>query len=100
MRLFALLFAAWVPLAPVIVPRQEVAAVSANGKLYVIGGIGESRGALDSVEEYDPLTNRSRLIAPLPRARHHAAAAVVGNAIYVIGGFGAAFDAQSSVFRY
>jgi N-acetylneuraminic acid mutarotase len=90
-----LLFAVWLPLAPVQIERQEVAAAASNGKIYVIGGIAANQSILSSVEEYDPATDSWRFVAPLPRPRHHHAAAVVGDAIYVIGGYETlAFDPQ------
>lgn len=99
--LLALLAAVWVPLAPVLIPRQEVAVVAANGKLHLIGGIAADRAILSTVEEYDPITNRWSLVAPLPAPRHHAAAAAIADAIYVIGGFESlAFDPQRTVYRY
>lgn len=95
------LAAAWITLAPVLTPRQEVAVATVNGKLYLIGGFGEGGSILASVEEYDPATNTWRFVAPLPRGLHHTAAAVVGSSIYVVGGFSAlAFNAQSTVYRY
>jgi N-acetylneuraminic acid mutarotase len=89
-----------VSLAPVITPRQEVAVAAASGRLYLIGGLAGS-AVLSSVEEYDPRTNRWRLVAPLPAGVHHAAAVTIGHHIYVIGGYRSpGFTPVSSVFRY
>src|SRR5688500_2497572 len=88
----------WIVLAPVQTPRQEVAVAAASGRLYLIGGISAQRTILATVEEYDPVTNRWRFVAPLPRTLHHTAAATIGNSIYVIGGFASgAFDPVSTV---
>ena len=96
-----ILAAAWITLAPVLTPRQEVAVAAVNGKVYLIGGFGPGGSILSSVEEYDPATNTWRFIAPLPAGRHHTAAAVIGSSIYVVGGFSAlAFDPQPTVYRY
>src|ERR1044071_754005 len=96
----ALIAAVWISFATVLTPRQEVAVTTALGKMYLIGGI-QGRTVLTSVEEYDPLTNRWRFIAPLPAPRHHAAAAAIGNSIYVIGGYETIlFDEKRTVFRY
>lgn len=96
----ALTLAVWIPLAPVTVARQEVAVVEAGGKVYVIGGIGNGT-TLSSVEQYDPLTDTWRFVAPLPQPLHHPAAASTGDAIYVIGGYpDLTFTATAAVYRY
>jgi N-acetylneuraminic acid mutarotase len=93
--------AVWIPLAPLQVPRQEVAVAEAGGKVYVIGGIASDGDTLDSVEQYDPATNSWRFVAPLPRPLHHPAAAGTGDAIYVIGGYGSlTFVPVADVYRY
>lgn len=93
--------AGWIPLAPVQTARQEMPAVTAGGKLYVLGGISPEPAALTSVEEYDPQTNQWQFVAPLPRPRHHAAAAAVGQFIYVIGGDETLdFIPESTVYRF
>lgn len=92
--------AAWISLAPTLLPRQEVAVTSANGKLYVLGGLSGTKVVVN-VEEYDPLTNQWRFVAPLPEPLHHTAAASIGHSIYVVGGFATlAFDPVSTVYRY
>lgn len=94
-------FAVWISLAPVLVPRQEVAVAAANGRIYLIGGISGAPSILSSVEEYDPSTNSWLFVAPLPRPRHHAAAVGIGEFVYVVGGMESlAFDAQASLYRY
>src|SRR2546423_14451093 len=60
-----LLLALWLSLAPLQTPRQEVAVAAAGGRVYVFGGISGDE-VLDSVEEYDPVANRWRFVAPLP----------------------------------
>jgi len=95
-----LFLAAWLTLAPLQIPRQEVAVAAAAGRIYVFGGISDG-DVLDSVEEYDPVANRWRFVAPLPEPLHHAAAAAVGDSIYVIGGYRTlAFDPTERVYRY
>lgn len=98
MQATILLLAVWLPLAPVLTPRQEVAVAAANGKLYLIGGIA-GQTVTPSVEEY--AGGVWRFVAPLPESLHHAAAATIGDAIYVIGGYRTlAFDPTSRVYRY
>jgi N-acetylneuraminic acid mutarotase len=65
--------------------RGKVAATSANGKIYAIGGYGGG----NTVEVYDPLTNSWSSAAPMPTARAELAAANVNGKIYAIGGIGA-----------
>jgi N-acetylneuraminic acid mutarotase len=67
--------------------RQEVAVGAIGGQVYVIGGFGSTAEPVDTVEVYDPGTDRWRTAAPLPIAVHHAAAAVVDGRLFVIGGY-------------
>ncbi len=96
---------AWRTLAPMPTKRGAAGAAAAGGKLYVIGGAGPVPGAsdpairpgqpqrsLNTVEEYDPATNRWRTRSPMPTARNHMGAEAVGDKVYVIGGrLGGAF---------
>ena len=49
--------ARWTRLAPFPEPEEELYGVSANGKLYVMGGYGGGKG-LGVVYEYDPAADR------------------------------------------
>ncbi|HEV8132679.1 MAG TPA: kelch repeat-containing protein [Acidobacteriota bacterium] len=75
---------AWISLAPMPDPHQEVATAELGGKIYVIGGLPRT----NRVQEYDPVTNSWRMVAPLPIEVDHAAAASVGGKLYVMGGNG------------
>src|SRR4051812_1445755 len=98
--MIALFAAAWVSLAPLLTPRQEIAVATANGKVYAIGGLS-GEAVLSSVEEYDPTTNRWRFVAPLPQPVHHPAAVTLDGLIYVIGGYRTiGFDPTINVYRY
>lgn len=84
----------WSTLAPAPTKRTEVIAATVGGKIYVLGGFSQpSLSTLknltvsDTVEEYDPSTDRWTTKAPLPIGLHHAGAAVVGTRLYLIGGF-------------
>jgi N-acetylneuraminic acid mutarotase len=91
----------WVPLASLQEPRQEVAVAALAGKVYVIGGIRADGSTADTVEVYDPATDRWQFAAPLPTSVHHTAAAVVGGTLYVIGGlWGLRFAPVNAVFAY
>jgi N-acetylneuraminic acid mutarotase len=56
--------------------------VALGGKLYVVGGRGETSNVLI----FDPKTNEWSIGAEMPAKRDHLAAAVVGSKIYAIGG--------------
>lgn len=100
MNVIAILAGMWITLAPLQQKRQEMPVAAAAGRLYAIGGITLT-SPLSSVEEYDPLTNRWRFVAPLPETLHHSAAVVVDDQIYVIGGYRTIkFDETDSVYRY
>jgi N-acetylneuraminic acid mutarotase len=76
----------WKKGAPFPEPDEELYAVAANGKLYVIGGWdnGKARGAN---YEYNPITDRWTQRSPMPRPAHHAALASANGKVYVMGGF-------------
>lgn len=88
----------WATLAPAPTKRTEVVAAAVNGKIYVVGGFSEpgfgnltSLAIADTVEEYDPVTDRWTNRASLPIGLHHAGAAAVGGKLYVIGGYTKSF---------
>jgi N-acetylneuraminic acid mutarotase len=68
--------------------RNEVIAVAAADKIFVLGGsLRQNDYALTRNEEYDPASGAWRARAPLPCGASHMAAAVLDGNIYVIGGF-------------
>lgn len=95
----------WKALTPMPSKRGSAVAATVNGKIYVIGGAGLHPGSketalypsrphrsVDTVEEYDPRTNRWTPRSSMPTARNHAAIGAVNDKIYVIGGrLGSAF---------
>jgi N-acetylneuraminic acid mutarotase len=64
----------WKKGAPFPEPDEELYGVTANGKLYVMGGWGDGK-ARGANYEYDPATDRWTKKAPMPRPAHHAALA-------------------------
>ncbi len=66
-------------------PIQETAAVSVDGKVFVLGGFAEGFAVVDTVRVFDPQTREWSTAAPLPEAVHHANVAVVDGKIYVLG---------------
>jgi N-acetylneuraminic acid mutarotase len=89
--------------------RENFASAAVNGRLYVIGGIGEigngpgDYGSADEikshVEVYDPASNSWSTGAPLPMALMGARACVFGSEIYVFGGSSVA-GRERSILTY
>jgi N-acetylneuraminic acid mutarotase len=68
--------------------RNEVIAVAAAGKIFVLGGsLRQNDYALRRNEEYDPATGTWHTRASLPSGASHMAAAALDGTIYAIGGF-------------
>jgi N-acetylneuraminic acid mutarotase len=76
----------WKKEAPFPEPDEELYGVSANGKMYVIGGWGDGK-ARGVTYEYDPATDVWTKKSPMPRPAHHAALAAANGKVYVFGGF-------------
>ncbi len=76
----------WSERAPLLTPRQSLALVTANGRLYAIGGQDRQGQPLSVVEEYNPATDAWTRRADMPTPRSGSAAAVVGGKIYALGG--------------
>ncbi len=86
----------WKKRAPMPTPRDGLVAVTVNGKIYAIGGVGKY-GLLSTNEEYDPVTDTWRRRAPMPTLRDEAAAAVVNDKIYVVGGLDTSYSRHLSI---
>jgi hypothetical protein len=68
-------------------PREHLAAASALGRVYAIGGrLGGSDTNVAGVESYRPGERRLRLVTAIPGPRGGTGAAVVGNEIVSVGG--------------
>ena len=78
-------------------PRLGHGLVSAQGKLFAVGGFHHQNGRLSSVECFDPATRVWSNIAALSTARCCLAVAVLGDKLYAIGGQDSEGDALSSV---
>src|SRR5688572_7474012 len=74
----------WAPIADLPAERAAHSSVAVDGRLYVVGGVGNDAAA---IRAYNPATNTwDAGRAPLPTLREHLTAAVVNNRIYVISG--------------
>ena len=78
----------WRGVAPLPVPRTEVAASRVAGEIVVVGGFVADGSNTSRVDAYSPTRNRWRRLRNLPVAVDHAAAAASGGPMYVVGGYG------------
>lgn len=75
---------AWSRVADMPSARAAHALVAAQGRLFVVGGVGTNPGALWS---YDPATGIwDTALAPLPTPREHLAAVALAGKLYALGG--------------
>jgi N-acetylneuraminic acid mutarotase len=77
----------WTTGANMITPRTDFTGASLNGKIYIIGGFNNKGKTMNTVEYYDPKTDRWSTASPLPEPLDHAAAAVYNGTLYVVGGY-------------
>lgn len=80
----------WSSGSPMLLPRAGVAAVTANGCLFVIGGEGNSadpRGVFSQTDAYDPRSDSWASFAPMPTPTHGlVGAAFLDGLIHIPGG--------------
>lgn len=70
-------------------PRRSFGLASLDGLLYACGGNDGRNDAgsdLNSLEAYDPQTNRWRVLAPMRYARMYCSVAVLDGKLYAVGG--------------
>ncbi len=78
----------WRALAPLPIPRTEMAwATAFNGRMHLIGGYAEQRVDRPYHHAYDPASNTWASLPDLPRGANHVGVVTLGNAIYAFGGF-------------
>ena len=87
----------WTAVTPMNTRRCYHGLVSAQGKLFAIGGFNGHDGRLSSVECFDPSTRVWSNIAALSTARYDLAVAVLGDKLYAIGGLDSEYQRLSSV---
>lgn len=76
----------WVQSSPLPISIDHTAAVSYDGKLFLVGGFLEDKNPTDKLWIYDPTTEDWTEGAPLPSSRGALAAEVINGTIYAIGG--------------
>lgn len=92
----------WEEKAPMPTKRHGAFMAAVNGKIYVIGGMGNEKDiwrTLSTVEMYDPKTNKWETRKSLPAPRDGFSLSVINDKIYVIGGFSVS-ETVSSVYVY
>lgn len=82
-------------------PRQEMGVAALGGRVYVVGGFDASGQPVDTVESYDPATDRWTQRASLPALLHHVNVTAVDGKLYVVGGLsGSSFAASGTTLVY
>lgn len=86
---FDIAFGTWIPVAPLLAPRSDLAAAAVGGKIYVFGGCDAAGSFLADVDVYDPVTDTwSAAPTDMPTARAGIyGVATKGGRVYVIGGW-------------
>eukprot|EP00964_Phaeocystis_antarctica_P005192 scaffold2830_cov63-Phaeocystis_antarctica.AAC.1 len=80
--------------------RDSHGCVALDGKLYAVGGEGDTSQDLDTAEVYDPQTDGWQPLAKMSTARVGLGLAAVGGKVYALGGYGAAGLALDSIEAY
>jgi N-acetylneuraminic acid mutarotase len=76
----------WSAAATMLSNRDQTAAVTVNGLIYLIGGLGSGGAAVGTLDRYDPVANAWTSLAPMPTARGFLGAGVINGIIYAVGG--------------
>ncbi|KAF7658041.1 hypothetical protein LDENG_00018380 [Lucifuga dentata] len=76
----------WIELQPMSIARLAHGLITAEGFLFVVGGIDEHNTILDSGERYDPDANTWSPIPPMIQARQNFGVVELEGMIYVLGG--------------
>lgn len=82
----------WNEAPPIPIPIDYTAAVTYNGKLFLVGGFLEDTTPTDKLLIFDPDTNEWSEGDPLPSPRGALAAEVIDGNIYAIGGINSTHD--------
>ena len=74
----------WNQRAKMLIERYDLGTGVINGKLYAIGGASKLRIPLNSVEMYDPDTNRWCLVAPTNSSHKSMSVATINAKMYLV----------------
>ena len=86
--------------APMPLPRGEVAAALAGGRIYVVGGFTADGQNSPRVDAYSPARDSWRSVPDLPVAVDHAMAAGYRGKLYAVGGYGPGRSPLATLFAY
>ena len=76
----------WGQRASLIEANSEMAVGEVDGKILVLGGYPANRQTKNTVQMYDPSSDRWELTTPMPIGLNHNMAATVNGKLYMIGG--------------
>jgi N-acetylneuraminic acid mutarotase len=79
----------WTSLKPIPQGEEEVYGTAADGKLYVLGGLGIFPGwePKQMLWSFDPGSNEWTRLPNIPEGIHHPGFAAIGDKLYSVGGF-------------
>jgi len=76
----------WTKKADMPTARSEFSTSSANGKIYIVGGLSAAMQTISTVEEYNPETNTWTKKANMSASKRNFSTSMVNGKIYAIGG--------------
>jgi N-acetylneuraminic acid mutarotase len=76
--------------------RINFGAVIVDSKIYVLGGEGLKGAIIQTVEAYDPTTDRWKEIGTLPKPRRHHATCFIDGKLWSCGGASSLLEALST----
>lgn len=90
----------WSCVAPLCIPRSQLAAISTPNGILAIGGSRDQVVGSTTVEQYNPSTNSWSFLQPMTTRRLFGNVIFVHGKVYVIGGYDNAFDRISNCESY
>src|SRR5450759_5183336 len=72
----------WRTAGNITTPVRYPAVTSANGAVYIIGGVTSNGTDTSAVQRYDPKTGATTVIAQLPAPTSHASAVALDTSVY------------------
>ncbi len=78
----------------------DMGAAVVRVKAYLIGGMNEDGGLLDTILEFDPVATTTRVVYHLPAAIYLAPAVALDDKVYILGGIDANSSRLSTIRMY